>query len=62
MNIVSLIDTLTELERQSIAANVEDKRLVTQRLRRLTAALEPKCVSRSEIHEMDDLLFDNVPV
>lgn len=62
MNISSLEDTLTELERQASAATVTDKNFVTQRLRRLTNTLEPRFASRATMSQEDDLLFDNVPV
>ena len=62
MNTISLEHTLIELERQASAATSTDKTLLTQRLRRLTALLEPRAERRACLVEDDDLLFDNVPV
>ena len=62
MNISSLEETLTKLEREASAATVTDQKRVTQRLRNLTDALEPRFASRANISQEDDLLFDNVPV
>lgn len=62
MTMISLEDTLAKLELQVPAATVPEKELVTQRLRSLVAAIEPKHAPRAPVREEDDLLFDNVPV
>ncbi len=62
MNMISLENTLIELERQVSAATGKDEKLALEWLRSLTASLEPKPTSREIIFEEDDLLFDNVPV
>ncbi len=62
MNMNSIEYKLTKLERQVSTASATDKKLVTLRLRRLIAAVEPTPAPRAFVIAEDDLLFDNVPV
>ncbi|MEH6830305.1 MAG: hypothetical protein V7661_05625 [Sulfitobacter sp.] len=62
MNTNSFDEKLTELERQVFAASGADKRIVTQRLRLLVNAVEPRPTPKALDFEEDDMRFDNVPV
>ncbi len=53
---------LTELDRRVSAASVTEYKIATQRMRRLAATADLKSVSRAQVVQDDDLLFDNVPL
>ncbi len=60
---VSLFEyKMAELDRQVLATSVANRNLMTQRLRRLTAAIEQRSAPRKRLSEEGDLLFDNVPI
>ncbi len=62
MNVSLFEYMLTELDRKVFAASETEYKIATQEMHRLTAANDPKSVSRAHIVEDDDLLFDNVPL
>ena len=53
---------MTELDRVVLAINAANSNRAAQRLRSLTAALDPKPAPKESDVDGDDLLFDNVPI